>query len=934
MFKLQHPEETMGSFGAGLLGSGAYRYLAVPFYPLFQIFGLNPIPYFIGAIILYFIATLIFWRAAVYISQNGTIGFIAALIFASGFMGSATFYRIINSYQTTFGFIFTTLTLWVWAKYLYKRKWYFYLTALALFVWTIETVFIRSHGVIFGVLALDLFYTLARTKEARVNSSTSEVESKKPRRFSLTRAVKPACAGRLTAAFALRQLPFWFFYYKWYLTGNFGQESVYEFIKEMIVNRQFEYLVPFFGLIGNVLVPDVLLNNLQAALQIDIIRLHWYLFYGFIVSLFYCCRRFKIKFYWFLTAALAAFGVLKFNLHYLAADIYWHRNPWYSLMATVGGLMVIAGLTVSLANIKKKPIPAILLLFSIVWIPANFLAYFVKYQTFIWDTTHRYLHNCVFGYTFFWAAFLYLIIPDMRFKFMRRGLDYLKGSLVVTMLLVGANLYFSQKTQSALVQERSIPTRNFYQTLLSEVPEISPGAIFLFEIKNEQKYIQQFRDFFSVGSMPETTALAIYYGMARDEIKLPESFDELLFLLKQGGSIDQVYTFYFGPEGLINTTEQIRQTLKQGIQSDLPLTEWESSVNSQNSPNSLTTATFFDSSDGVTIGEPPVIQSNSPLQAPGSAFFLEFDAKITPLKPGFPYQSQEAEKHPQFNGIKSLALDKGSATRKLIFDYLLARREYYETAKAQTASEWKYQETKYLLDQKGNTSWRGHRIYWHDNNKDEILIDLGSSKNIGRLIWVNGNNRSTITDYIISVSTDGNNWTEVKNVAGSPERNGGEMIIDDFEPQPAHFVKMEILGTLDDDSPWISEIEVVEEKFKQVDTPEAYFLRDEPFAYINDENDFDISLSYIRQDARMRLEWLTNVDVSWTQERSQIFPIFPDGKFHHYKIFAAGGGTGLTQLKLDKLSFPARLEIKNVKLIYPTFEELKTQNLIPEFSEN
>src|SRR5690606_34523134 len=95
-------------------------------------------------------------------------------------------------------------------------------------------------------------------------------------------------------------------------------------------------------------------------------------------------------------------------------------------------------------------------------------------------------------------------------------------------------------------------------------PNCPPGSTFYFDVAEDGYYQNQFADFFSVGSMPESTALAMYYNLDRSDIIYITSLDELLHNLSEGTShLDTTYSFVYGRNGLVDTTNYMRIALTE-----------------------------------------------------------------------------------------------------------------------------------------------------------------------------------------------------------------------------------------------------------------------------------------------------------------------------------------------------------------------------------
>jgi len=164
MFKLQNIEEGFSQYGEGLTGraSGSpYRYMATPFAPLYSLFELQPFGYFVIGVMNYFLAALAVYFLARALTKKRDIALLTSLIFASGYVGSDTMLRLTNSYQTPHAIVLMCITAGQYKRYINKRSVALYFLALFVFAATLEGFWIRSHGVVLVILALEILYNFS-----------------------------------------------------------------------------------------------------------------------------------------------------------------------------------------------------------------------------------------------------------------------------------------------------------------------------------------------------------------------------------------------------------------------------------------------------------------------------------------------------------------------------------------------------------------------------------------------------------------------------------------------------------------------------------------------------------------------------------------------------------------------------------------------------
>lgn len=845
MFKLQHPLEAAGSYGLGIIGDGPYKYLITPFVPFFPIFGLNPFGYFLVGLVAYFISTAVFYLFSSELFQSKKGGFVSTLIFAAGYIGSDTMFRISNSWQTNFGLILALLSFWAYVKFFRDRfRLLFYALSLLFFYLAVEFVYIRSHSLIAPIFVIDLLFTFSAFKWAKL------------------------------PGLVLRQAPFWFLFYTRYLSETMGSSGLKSVLKDL-GDGKLEVLASFFATLGNAVVPNVIqVKFLELTGSHEQITLYILFTVFSLVLLSVLSAGRKVK---FITAVILS-GAFLLNKSFMGKDLFWYRLPADFIAGGLGLYFPILILALAATFWKKLRVLSFILLFGLSFLTSQILGYFIQYQEAIFTTTHRYLSYSFAGYSLIFGAVLYAFLEKQKRFTIFASLP------LVTLLL--ANLYLGVSYQNKFVTEISRPTNQFYNDLKASVPGIKKGAVFHFDIDSRNSYQQQFRNFFSVGSMPESTALAIYYGVDRYDLSLVEGFDELLYKLSAKQSeVDDIYNFYYGPSGLVNNTEVVRSLLKNG---------------------SIPELLDFNQD---TVKTPPLIP-----------MLLTVKARIVPETGNIIYPYSQAGKK---SGLYSFP------EKQKMLSYLLSRDSYFKNVTAKSLSEWKFQEVLNVTDNNLSTSWRGHRIYWHENRHEQLTLDLGSKKEIGKVVWTNWTHTLSPTGYAIDVSEDGKTWKTVKRVSGGPERRDSEVVEEKFEGVIAQFVRMDFTATLSNDAPALSDIEVVGAASSDLDAQKSLAFAKTPFDYIQDRQELEYIFSHVPA--------LLNIVVEWETDRNEDIREAIVGSFsslNTYEFILPPGGTRFKNIKISVPNAPVGLEIQSATLQNLSLKEIEDRGLVKTFKEN
>lgn len=765
------------------------------------------------------------------------------LIFAAGYIGSEIMFRIANSWQTNLGLILALSSFFFYLKYCRENtKRYFYLISLGLYLAAVEFVFVRSHALVIAYLFFDLF------------------------------ANRKKLTFKNLILLAFRQAPFFLVFYLRYIKDEtMGSAGLICIVKDILAGK-FQVLASFFATMGNSFFPDVLQGKFISLVHVRP-NFCYLLLFSIIswVSLSFFRAGKKLKFSVIFLMGLAYL----INKSFIAAGMYWYRSQEAYTSGATGFYFLILFLAIAVSLFPRAKRLAQAIIIGLVILSSQIFSYYIKYPDAIFSTTHRYLSYSLIGYSLLWGSIAYAFFQ--RFKKKNLILYFVLGGI----LLINLSLGF--KYQKNLVEARSKPTRDFYLRLQSYVPAIKKGALFYFDIKNDPLYQQQFYNFFSVGSMPDSTAIAVFYGVDRYDLSLFTDQNELLQNIRDNKTnINNLYSFYYDENGLNDMTQRTREVL---------------AVPSKN----------FDLENIDKI-------------FPFMPLAISFQAKIIPDIENIVYPYSFVNK-------KAPLFDKSK--RYLMLDYLNSRDEFYRNVKTKSLSQWKYQELTYLTDNNFETSWRGHRIYWNDNEHEQVVLDLGNIRSVDKLIWVNWNHTLTPTKYTLEVSNDEKNWRVIKKVTDGPERKDGEMVVEDFPAEYARFMKMDITATTSNDAPAISELEIVDGKYKNVNIPEAFEYIKEPFYYIEDAEDMKKTIDKVGP--------LLNIVVTEVTDKGTGTKKVPVVGFNQTRVFDAildVGGTLLKDLKIEISNAPVKIETYSMFARNMDIYEIERRKMINDTVSN
>lgn len=829
IFKLQHLQEQVGVFGAGPFGLGAYRYIAVPYIPLYKIFDTNVAIFYIWAIFFYFLASVSVFFLAREFTKNNILALLSGSIFAAGFIGSDGILRLFNSIQTSYSVIFVSVFFLFLYRFSQLKRKFLYIIALVIFFLALETAFIRTQYLIFPTLIFyALFFNWNSIKEIKRNM--------------------------------LLLLPFLSIYY---LVLQRGLDPRTKVLREFILgllNGHLQYLHGFFGSLGNIILVSPVSSFLfESAEKVSLDYENRLLFLELAVLLT------AVIFIWLISRKnrvirfafpLAAIGwmIVHVVIFHDQELIMRHsaKEDISGIFANfIGGLFLVT--MASLSFLVKKKKVQLLLAFFLSWMSFNILAYSVYLPFLPLETIHRYLIHSLAAYAVVVPVFIYYFFG-------------LRASVIVSAIIILSNILFSLQYQHKFITEKSIPTRKFYTSLKQYLPEIKKGSVFYFDVAEDEISQQQFRDFFSVGSMPDSTAIAIRYGLDRYDFAMTSNFEEFISLL-DNKSLDSAFSFFYSTKGLENTTDKFRSNLHTGKKFAIREVHGLGKID-------------------LSLVTPAV---------------LEFRAKVLP-----------------FISTSQNCVALSPEQRRLIFDYIVSRDDFLKNTKVKTLSQEKYQKSNLLLDNNTNTLWRGGRGWWNDNEREEIILDLGRLENIAQFLWINGYANSTPLSYTIDTSLDGEIWQGAKRIMSESKKDNGERVVENFTPRTARFLRLSITHTFDNDSPAIGEVEAVESNFSNLDKDKFAVLEKAVYCAINEYDKEEIS-EFVRKRG---IEGVISWETDKTTDNKVGVKLQPDGNYHTYKVFLPAGGTELRDLKIESGLVPAEVSISSIEITYPTLAEL------------
>ncbi len=890
--KVIHPELALWGMDPGWFGSGPYRYLHTPFMPMYPVFGLQAGPYFAVSILVYFAATISAFLLFLEVTQKKVLAFASAIIYASlGYIGSYTIFHLSNSFQNLGAVIFTTLTLWMLARYYRTGKLTDYLISIALFYASVEIENLRAHGIIFLVFGLTALF-------AKWSLS--------PKKIILN------CLKLVPYVLIYRQL-----YSSTLASGN--ETTVGAFFHSMARDKIFAYFINPFASFSNVIIPDTITKFVFSPFKEVSIVPEILLVILFTISVSY----FSIKRKFVFAGAITVIGEVLyfiFNRWAFAQPILSNLEPSASFTSLLGMTLLLSLLFLSLLLWKNKSLLSRLILFGIVLIFGHYIGYFVGIPTYSYlITTDRYLTPSTVGT----ALVLGVVFSLVRFR---------KYNLF-PILVIGYAAYLillMNLAASYVIANVSNPARRIHEMIKKVVPmgSINSQSVLFLDFENDPNLKYQMNSTFP------PTAMALFYKQG-NRVLNTRSFEDYLYSVKNNQmKIDDLLSLYISQWDVINTSSEIHKLLKNPSKEIfIDISKWYSNTVFTRSTNEFATSAFISPRSNDTVGVNPQLEADiKHTSVVPSLISITVSASPIDLSDKkFPYSdvSDQVPDEIRAEDLVDLGLNATLISQLPCSqtEYLLKldkeHKEFIKTAKVSTATEARYSERDFLIDGLFETNWTGFVIAWANEKKEEIVLDLGRAQEINKLIWVNYLPRSAPTEYDILVSVDNKYWSTVKEVKNGSARIEGEYVIDELGDQSARYIKMVIKNTSSNIAPAISEMWASSLKSEKKLSQYPQQLVNKPLlCSVGSKGEYEKIVNALNGNMQVRVSWLTDGRENYSEINSRRMDIVTDGQPHTYLIYIPAQATTLEKIKIHEFQLPVSVRVSNVSIRSLSFEEI------------
>ena len=363
----------------------------------------------------------------------------------------------------------------------------------------------------------------------------------------------------------------------------------------------------------------------------------------------------------------------------------------------------------------------------------------------------------------------------------------------------------------------------------------------------------------------------------RYDFKIANNFDDLINIISENKlPIDDVYTFVADPDNLVNTTDKTRELLNKGSYAQQFVNEFSENMNTiRVFPENISTLT------PVTL---TVSLKGVPLQATQTIF---------------PYMQK---------GVKGSLQNQDDREHYLSFRQW--REYFYKTATVTATSDWKTYKAELLLDRDIETYWEADRIEW-DSHNEGFTVDLGKSIQVGGIFYRNGPDSLIPLEFEILTSLDGKLFTQAKEASGDLSQKH-EIQKVTFDTVTARFVKILYHSTIYDDSPGVSEIEIIPTEFSDIDPLVAQNFFRTPFVNVETPIQWSSLLNSFRNDGLIRISWRTDASNKMITNVGSTLPIKYNGIYQTIEMIIPAGGTSLEEVEILPITIPGTLDVYQI----------------------
>lgn len=524
----------------------SYFYLGL----LNHFFGLNSFAYFFTSYLLRILATISIYLLIKFISKEKMAGFLASLIFIFSISGLETTDWVFNM-NTYLGIFLFNLSVIFYLKIRSASKLFIpsIIFFILLFFLSLIVVATRVHGAVPFIILLDLVLIFL-------------FEKKKLNIKFLLRILLP-----ISLIFIAIKI------------GAFGHVGSggftdrlklgYETASGLIAKGEYTFLLNLPGLIGHIALPDYIINSFVTKIGLSKASLI-YLSIS-IVLLFLSLKNLK---YSKIKQNIYLLNLIIFtSIWFVLIFMIYKSNPilsppkYFSILIGGETVFMMGWLFLILKN--KFPHISFTIVFSLLWLTAFSLIYWLFNPAVFFETASRYLIMGAVGYAIFLGSFVSFLI-----KTLKPNLKVIP--LFVLLLWLYINFMAVQQYLSFLKANRNSKLANsIWKSLKDSITNLDTENPTIFYFTTDNPYSLHWNVVFGFPSHMGLT----YKIPNLDNTPLPVSDYKTLVLYVKDGSpqkmngrpikpipLDHTYAYHLSGDKLISQTDLIREQIKKDLQ--------------------------------------------------------------------------------------------------------------------------------------------------------------------------------------------------------------------------------------------------------------------------------------------------------------------------------------------------------------------------------
>lgn len=524
----------------------SYSYLGI----LNNFFGLNSAAYFYTSYFCRVLSTISIFLLVKFLTKDKLAGVLSSLVFIFSAAGLETTDWVFNL-NTYIGIFLFNLSLICYLKLRSIAKFpnLYFLLFIPLLAATFMVVSTRMHGAVPFIILVDLVLTFI-------------LEKRKLNRSFIVRLIIPF----LILFFMMHVGSF----------GHLGSGGFTDRIKlgmetavSLLQKEQYMFLFFLPGLIGNITLPDSFSSSYVGSVGLRLASISFIFISGLLsfltLKLINPKKILNKQFFIFLGFSFF-WSVVLFLLHKLNPIL----PPAQFFSILVGGelFFTIAWLFFTLK--KEAPLVSLGMAFSLFWLIAFSLIYWVFNPAILFETTSRYLIMGAVGFAIFLGIFISFLI-----KRINNGLQ-LVIPMFILLAILSINYWASSKYLTFLeINRNSKLAIAIWSSLTSSVPDLDVKNPTVFFFTTDNPYSLHWNLVF--GFPPH---MGLTYRIPNwDLTPLPVSdYPTLLAYAKDGSPqkmngrpikpvpLDHIYAYHLSGDKLYSQTGQIRKKLEEDLQ--------------------------------------------------------------------------------------------------------------------------------------------------------------------------------------------------------------------------------------------------------------------------------------------------------------------------------------------------------------------------------